>query len=103
VYTLTGSEVPEVFQVHIYTITGRLVKVVDLKAAGDVRIGTNLSEAAWDGRDEYGDRLGNGVYLYRVVLQMPNATEQPEIIDQHEKTNTSKYFTGGWGKMYLFR
>lgn len=99
VYTLTGSAIPEVFQVHIYTVTGRLVKVIDLKASGDVRIGTNISEAAWDGTDEFGDRLANGVYLYKLVMEMPGETGAPQLDDR----NTAQFFKGGWGKMVLMR
>ncbi|MCS6894594.1 MAG: C25 family cysteine peptidase [Bacteroidia bacterium] len=97
-YELTGSVLPEVFQIHIYTITGRLVKVIDLKALGEVRIGRHLTTYAWDGTDEYGDRLANGVYMYRVILRMPG--EQP--IERRDE-GLSSYFKGGWGKMVLMR
>ncbi|MEM7037670.1 MAG: hypothetical protein AAF570_11875, partial [Bacteroidota bacterium] len=30
VYTLTGAELPDIFEIHIYTISGRLIKVIDL-------------------------------------------------------------------------
>ncbi|MEM9983777.1 MAG: C25 family cysteine peptidase, partial [Bacteroidota bacterium] len=41
VYTLTGAEMPETFQIHIYTISGKMVKMIDLKALGDVHFGHN--------------------------------------------------------------
>jgi flagellar hook assembly protein FlgD len=97
-YELTGSQLPEVFQIHIYTVTGRLVKVIDLKALGEVRIGRHLTAYAWDGRDDYGDRLANGVYLYRVILRMPGDAELKRREDGLES-----YFRSGWGKMVLMR
>ncbi|MCS7162760.1 MAG: C25 family cysteine peptidase [Bacteroidia bacterium] len=97
-YELTGAVLPEVFQIHIYTVSGRLVKVIDLKALGEVRIGRHLTNYAWDGTDEYGDRLANGVYLYRVVLRMPEG----HAIEQREE-GMGRYFRGGWGKMVLMR
>ncbi len=97
-YELTGSSLPEVFQIHIYTVTGRLVKVIDLKALGEVRIGRHLTQYAWDGTDEYGDRLANGVYLYRVVLRMPG-----EAAIQRREDGLEGYFKSGWGKMVLMR
>lgn len=97
-YELTGAVLPEVFQIHIYTITGRLVKVIDLKALGEVRIGRHLTTYAWDGTDEYGDRLANGVYLYRVILRMPEGRSL-----ERRDEGLSEYFKSGWGKMVLMR
>ncbi|MCX7606699.1 MAG: hypothetical protein N2170_05475, partial [Bacteroidia bacterium] len=97
-YELTGAVVPEVFQIHIYTLSGRLVKVIDLKALGEVRIGRHLTSYAWDGTDEYGDRLANGVYLYRTVMKMPGG----QAVERREE-GLSDYFKGGWGKMVLMR
>jgi hypothetical protein len=97
-YELTGSQLPDVFQLHIYTVTGRLIKVIDLKALGEVRIGRHLTSYAWDGTDEHGDRLANGVYLYRVVLKMPGDATLAKRED-----GLDGYFKSGWGKMVLMR
>ena len=32
-------------------------------------IGTHQSDFVWDGTDDYGDRLANGVYLYQVIVR----------------------------------
>jgi len=98
VYTLTGDQLPDRFEIHIYTISGRLVKVIDLKALGDAFIGTHITNYAWDGTDDYGDALANGVYLYKVVLKMPGDNKI-----KLDDSATEKYFTNGWGKMVLMR
>lgn len=97
VYTLTGAEMPEQFQIHIYTITGKMIKNIDLLEMGDVHLGQNMTEYAWDGTDEYGDPLANGVYLYKVFIRMPS--EDLELRD----TGIEQFFNNGWGKMYLMR
>ncbi|MDP5169612.1 MAG: transporter, partial [Bacteroidia bacterium] len=97
VYSLTGAEMPEMFQIHIYTISGKMIKMIDLMELGDVHVGHNITEYAWDGTDEYGDQLANGVYLYKVFIRMPN--EDLELRD----TGTEQFFKNGWGKMYLMR
>ncbi|MEL6672154.1 MAG: C25 family cysteine peptidase [Bacteroidota bacterium] len=97
VYTLAGAQVPEVFQIHIYTISGKLVKVIDLAAEGDVAIGQNITNYAWDGTDEYGDKLANGVYLYKTIIQMPG--EQVK----NREVGIDKFFNNDWGKMYIMR
>ncbi|MCS7072952.1 MAG: C25 family cysteine peptidase, partial [Bacteroidia bacterium] len=98
VYTLTGSDLPEVFKIQIFTITGKFVKEIDLRETGDVFIGTHITNVAWDGTDEYGDRLANGIYLYKVLLRMPN---QQTI--KLEDAETKQFFNNGYGKMYLMR
>ena len=50
-----------------------------------------------DGKDQYGDRLANGVYLYRVITKLHG-----EDIENRE-TAADQYFKKGWGKMYLMR
>jgi len=97
-YTLTGNEKPAPFAIEIYTITGRLVKVVDLLASGDVHFGYNIMQYAWDGRDEYGDQLANGVYVYKVSTRFQ---EQSTVTLRDE--GISEYFSNGFGKMYLMR
>ncbi len=96
VYTLTGEELPEVFQLHIYTISGKQIKVIDLLELGEVRYGRNITDYAWDGTDDFGDPLANGVYLYRTVVKMPSGFTLRE-------EGTEKYFKNGWGKMYIMR
>ncbi len=61
------------------------------------RIGRNLSSYRWDGRDEFGDRLANGVYLYRVFARANG--QSIELRDG----GASQYFHKGFGKMVLFR
>jgi hypothetical protein len=97
-YTLTGDEKPYVFQLHIYTMTGRLVKVVDLLDLGEVYFGRNMTEYAWDGRDEFGDLLANGVYLYKTVVKFKDRYGVKEI-----ETGLEGFFKNGFGKMYILR
>jgi Peptidase family C25 len=97
-FTLTGDEKPSRFDIEIYTITGKLVKVVDLLALGDVHFGHNVTQYAWDGRDEYGDLLANGVYIYKVNTRF---IDQGAIKLRDE--GISDFFKNGYGKMYLMR
>lgn len=97
VYTLTGAEIPERFDIHIFTITGKLVKVIDLQESNDVRVGYNITDYAWDGRDEYGDQLANGVYLYKVVAKVNG--KDMKLRDE----GITELFKNGYGKMYLMR
>jgi hypothetical protein len=96
-YLLTGAELPDMFQVHIYTITGKLVKVIDLADMNQIQYGYNVTDYAWDGRDEFGDLLANGVYIYRVAAKVNG--EEMKIRDE----GINQYFKNGFGKMYIMR
>lgn len=97
VFTLTGSEIPDHFRIRIMTITGKVVKDIRRDELGSIRIGRNMTEYYWDGRDEFGDLLANGVYLYHVTTSING-----EDIERRE-TAGDKYFMKGYGKMYLMR
>ena len=52
--------------IKIYTVTGRLIKTLGPETT--VR-SPNQSRIDWDGRDEDGDELANGVYLYKISAE----------------------------------
>ena len=66
VFTMNLSQIPEELSIKIYTIAGRLIKDMKIPPS-DLRIGFN--SIPWDGRDEDGDIIANGVYLYKVILK----------------------------------
>ncbi|MBK9524690.1 MAG: hypothetical protein IPO39_07995 [Bacteroidetes bacterium] len=97
VFTLTGNEIPSHMKIQIMTITGKIVREIMQNELGNIHIGRNITDYAWDGKDEYGDQLANGLYLYRVVTDLHG-----ESIE-HRDTEADKFFKKGWGKMYLMR
>jgi hypothetical protein len=104
VFTLTGSEVPQNIRIQILTITGKVVRDITKDELGPIRIGRNITEFKWDGTDQYGQKLANGVYLYRVITNLNGKS-----LDKYKSTqsgnadNTDKFFNNGYGKMYLMR
>ncbi|MFD3000529.1 C25 family cysteine peptidase [Pontibacter toksunensis] len=97
IFTLTGSTIPEHMKIQILTVTGKVVKEIMKEELGPLRIGNNKTEYAWDGTDMYGDKLANGVYLYRVV--MSRIDEEMK----HRNTFGDKAFKNGYGKLYILR
>jgi len=97
VFTLTGYEVPTDFRIQIMTISGRVIRELTMAELGPVNLGRNITTGYWDGTDEFGDRVANGVYLYRVHSSIRTR--------QIEKTasGADPFFREGWGKMYLMR
>lgn len=59
-------------QISIFTVAGKLVKTIQQTMANND--GYRVTDIQWDGKDEYGDQLARGVYLYRVKVRGTDAT-----------------------------
>ncbi len=97
VFTLTGNELPDYMKIQIMTVSGKIVREITMDELGPLRIGDNITEYKWDGTDEYGDKLANGVYVYRVVVK-----KDGEDYEKYD-TGTNKFFKQGFGKMMILR
>ncbi|MCB0704453.1 MAG: hypothetical protein KDC34_04050 [Saprospiraceae bacterium] len=98
VYTLTGSEPPPRFKIQILTVSGRIVRELTQADLGMLKIGTHRTDIPWDATDMFGDRLANGVYIYRVVAQKSNGEEY-----EHYDTGADGFFQNGYGKLVIIR
>lgn len=63
-------------KINIYTIAGRLVKVIEEKNI----YGDRFVKIPWDGRDEDGDLLANGVYLYKISINNNDGKLQQSVL-----------------------
>ena len=97
VYTLTGDQVPDYIKIQIMTVSGKIVREITQNELGYIQIGNNISDFAWDCTDRYGDRLANGVYLYKVKARLNG--KDMEI----RKTSGDHFFSNGFGKLYLVK
>ena len=97
VFTLTGRELPEDLKIQIMTVSGKVVREIMKHELGNIHIGNNITDFHWDGTDEFGDRLANGVYIYRVVIK-----NKGDNFD-HRETAGDKSFKKGYGKLYILR
>jgi hypothetical protein len=53
-------------QVQVYTISGRLVKTIQQQVKTQ---GFRSEGIEWDGKDDFGDQLAKGVYVYRLKVK----------------------------------
>jgi flagellar hook assembly protein FlgD len=97
VFTVTGDAIPDDIQIQIMTVSGKVVREINEAELGPIQIGRNISSYAWDGKDQFGDPLANGVYLYRVKTRI-NGKEIKQL-----ESGADNYFHKGLGKMYLIR
>ncbi|MFQ5632696.1 MAG: C25 family cysteine peptidase, partial [bacterium] len=68
-FTFTLNTEAEV-KISIYTIAGRLIKTIENFFAIP-----GFNQIPWDGLDEDGDALANGVYLYKIIAKSTIADE----------------------------
>jgi hypothetical protein len=63
-------------RIEIFTLTGRIINVLQktINTEGD-----RSSEVQWDGKDEFGNKVGRGVYLYRLSVTAPGLKTKEKI------------------------
>jgi hypothetical protein len=63
-FTFKLTQIPDELKIRIFTVAGRLIKEFVLSSA-DLRC--DFNRILWNGRDQDGDFIANGVYLYKIV------------------------------------
>lgn len=53
-------------QIQVFTVSGKIVKTLETSFQNSSARSQPIN---WDGRDEYGDKIGRGVYVYRVKVR----------------------------------
>jgi len=97
VFTLTGSEMPQDYHIKIMTLSGKVVKEITAADIGPLRVGVNRTEYKWDGTDDFGSKLANGVYIYKFY------TDIKEELDEFEIEGVDQFFKEGFGKLVIMR
>jgi hypothetical protein len=98
VFTLTGIKIPDDIKITIFTVTGKIIREVFKNELGNIRCGNNISDFAWDGTDQFGDRLANGVYFYKVTIK-----NYDDAQIGRRKTEGDALFKKNIGKIYLMK
>ncbi len=97
VFTVTGNQIPQDYHIKIMTLSGKVVREITQAELGPIRIGTNRTEYKWDGRDDYGSKLANGVYIYKMYTDVSDTNEMFNLGD------VDQYFKEGFGKLVIMR
>ena len=62
--------------IQIFTVSGKLVKTIEHQA---LQRGFRSESIPWDGTDDFGDRIGKGVYVYRMEVRNENGQSAEHI------------------------
>jgi hypothetical protein len=66
-------------QVQIFTVTGKVVRTINQSVTTD---GFLCRDIKWDGKDDFGDRIGKGVYVYKLTVR---STTTNKTAEKYEK------------------
>ncbi len=66
-------------QVQIMTITGKVVKTINQTVTTE---GFLSREITWDGKDDFGDKIGKGVYIYKLTVRSTVSNNKSEKIEK---------------------
>ena len=68
-------------QVQIFTVSGKLIKTLSDKIISEGYRSDDAEGLKWDGLDDYGDKIGKGVYIYKLKV----SSQGGDYADKFEK------------------
>ncbi|RYD95049.1 MAG: type IX secretion system sortase PorU [Sphingobacteriales bacterium] len=63
-------------RVEIFSVAGHLIKTIRHTINTD---GNRSMETEWDGRDDFGQRVGRGVYVYRITVETADGKRASQL------------------------
>lgn len=63
--------IPMDVKLEVFTVSGKLVKSINRTIVNQGYLSRDLR---WNGRDDYGDRIGKGVYVYKLSIRSRNGS-----------------------------
>ena len=66
-------------QVQIFTVTGKIVKTINQQV---INTGSQSRDIVWNGLDDFGDKIGKGVYVYKITVKSTLNNKQVEKFEK---------------------
>jgi flagellar hook assembly protein FlgD len=66
------EENAENVQIKVFTVAGRLIKDFTIQAS---ELQPGFNRVYWDGKDQDGDLIANGLYFYKVIARLKGETK----------------------------
>tara|TARA_R110002049_G_scaffold143633_1_gene305815 strand:- start:7985 stop:11863 length:3879 start_codon:yes stop_codon:yes gene_type:complete len=78
-----NSSEPLDVSIQIFTVSGKLVRTLNGQTTGGFKSTSSLSrDIVWDGRDDFGDKIGKGVYIYKLKVYSSLLNKKVEKIEK---------------------
>lgn len=66
-------------QIQIFTVSGKLVKTINETVQSEGNLSRSIT---WNGLDDFGSKIGKGVYLYRLEVKSINSGAKAEKLEK---------------------
>ncbi|QCE41713.1 type IX secretion system sortase PorU [Psychroserpens sp. NJDZ02] len=82
-FSHNSSEVLDI-SVQIFTVSGKLVRTLNGQTAlaGGKSTKSTSRDIVWDGRDDFGDKIGKGTYIYKLKVHSQSTNKSVEKIEK---------------------
>ncbi|MFI1745296.1 type IX secretion system sortase PorU [Thalassobellus sediminis] len=78
-----NSSEPLDVSIQIFTVSGKLVRTLNGQTKGGLITTSSLSrDIVWDGRDDFGEKIGKGVYIYKLKVYSSFLNKKVEKIEK---------------------
>ncbi|MDO5972166.1 type IX secretion system sortase PorU [Flavivirga aquimarina] len=78
-----NSSEPLDVSIQIFTVSGKLIRTINGVTSGGIKTTSSLSrDIVWDGRDDFGDKIGKGVYIYKLTVRSNLLNKKVEKIEK---------------------
>ena len=61
--------------IKVYSVAGRLIRILEAKNQSD-----NFIKVDWDGRDQDGNQIANGAYLYKLIVKSTDGAFNKSVL-----------------------
>ncbi|MBJ6367960.1 type IX secretion system sortase PorU [Snuella sedimenti] len=69
--------------IQVFTVSGKLVRTLTGQTNSGLKATSSLSrDVVWDGRDDFGDKIGKGVYIYKLTVYSKLLNKKVEKIEK---------------------
>ena len=68
--------------IQIFTISGKLIKTINSQTNADGITSSLSRDITWDGTDDFGNKIGKGVYVYKLNVKSSLTGMKSEKIEK---------------------
>lgn len=72
-FELRGTNTPDEIKIKIFTVAGRQIKEFLIDKS---QYSISFNKIYWDGRDQDGDEIANGIYFYKLISKYGDKTKE---------------------------